>query len=165
MLDLHDNDDPHGDPAMSDPFVDELFTKLHSDREEALVKAANATHTRERVADAAGIWWEEFCRILEHKVNAWNAKGAADIQVSWAKNANGSIRLWHRTVEAELRLAGSRAMTTGRVGETRPRESCFIEFRELRGTVSAILADNTATSPAVAAEHLLGPIFTRAFAG
>ena len=165
MLAVYDSNDPRGDPpAMSDQFVDELFAKLDTDRQEALLKAATATHSRERVADAAGIWWEEFCRILEHKVNAWNAKGAADIHVSWTKNANGSIKLWHRSVEAELRLAGSRAMTTGRVGETRPRESCFIEFRELRGSVSAILADNTATSPAVAAEHLLGPIFTRAFA-
>jgi len=150
---------------MSDQFVDELFAKLHADRQDALTKAASATHSRERVADAARIWWEEFCGIVEAKVNAWNVKGAADAQVSWTKNPAGSVRLWHRTIESELRLTESRVVMTGRVGETRPRESPFIEFHEARGGVNAILADNTATSPAVAADHLLGPIFTRAFAG
>jgi hypothetical protein len=149
---------------MSDQFVDELFAKLHADRQEALAKAASATHSRERIAEAAGVWWEEFCRIVEDKVNAWNVKGAAGAHVSWTKNPTGSVRLWHRSVESELRLAESRVVMTGRVGETRPRESPFIEFHEARGGVSAILADNSATSPAVAAEHLLGPIFTRAFA-
>ena len=150
---------------MSDQFVDELFAKLHADRQEALLKAATATHSRERVADGARIWWEEFCRIVEDKVNAWNVKGADGAHVSWTKSPTGSVRLWHRSVESELRLAESRVVMTGRVGETRPRESPFIEFHEARGGVSAILADNTATSPADAAHHLLGPIFTRAFAG
>ncbi len=166
MLAGHDHDERPGDPsAMSDQFVDELFAKLHADQQEALTKAATATHARERIAGAAGIWWEEFCRIVEDKVNAWNVKAAAGAHVSWTKNPTGSVRLWHRSVEAELRLAEARVVMTGRVGETRPRESPFIEFHETRGTVNAILADNTATSPAAAAEHLLGPIFTRAFAG
>lgn len=150
---------------MSDQFVDDLFTKLHADREEALVKAATATHSRERVAEAAGIWWEQFCLILEKKVNAWNGKGATDAQVSWTKTPKGSVRLWHHSIETELRLDEARVVATGRVGDTRPRESSFVEFREARGGVTAMLADNTATSPGEAADHLLGPILTRAFAG
>jgi hypothetical protein len=150
---------------MSDHFVDELFARLHADRQDTLTKAATATHSRERIADAARIWWEEFCRIVEDKVNAWNEKGAAGARVSCTKNENGSVRLWHRSVEAELRLAEPRIVMTGRIGETRPRESPFIEFNEARGTVRAMLDDNLAQSPAEAADHLLGPIFTHAFAG
>lgn len=150
---------------MSDQFVDELFAKLQADRQDALAKAATATHSRERIAAAAGIWWEEFCRIVEDKVNAWNVKGTDGASVSWTKNPDGSVRLWHRSVEAELRLAEPRVVMMGRVGETRPRESPFLEFHEARGGVSAVLADTTARSPAEAADHLLGPIFTRAFAG
>jgi hypothetical protein len=152
-------------PATSDHFVDDLFAKLHADRQLALTKAASATLSRERVADAARLWWEEFCRIVEDKVSAWNAKDAAGAHVSWTKNPNGSVMLWHHCVEAELRLAEARVVMTGRIGDTRPRESPFIEFNEARGSVTAVLADNTAKSPAEAADHLLGPIFTRAFAG
>jgi hypothetical protein len=75
------------------------------------------------------------------------------------------VRLWHRTAEAELRLAEPRVVMTGRVGDTLPRESPFIEFREVRGSVTALLADNSAKSPAEAADHVLAPIFRRAFAG
>ena len=152
-------------PSTSDRFVDDLFAKLHADRQEALTKAASATHSRERIAEAARLWWEEFCRIVEDKVGAWNAKDAAGAHVSWTTNPNGAVKLWHRSVEAELRLAEPRVVMTGRIGETQPRESPFIEFHEARSGVTAVLADNTAKSPAEAADHLLGPILTRAFAG
>jgi hypothetical protein len=150
---------------MSDLFVDDLFAKLHADRQEALTKAASATLSRERVAEAARCWWEEFCRILEGKVSAWNMKDAAGAHISCTRNPNGSVMVWHRSVEAELRLAEPRVVMMGRIGDTRPRESPFIEFSEARGNVTAVLADSTAKSPAEAADHLLGPIFTRAFAG
>ena len=150
---------------MSDQFVDDLFAKLHADRQEALTRAASATQTRERVAEAARTWWEEFCRILEHKVNAWNEKDAAGARVTCTRNPSSTVMLWHRSAEAELRLAEPRVVMTGRVGDTRPRESPFIEFNEARGSVMAVLADNTAKSPAEAADHVLAPIFTRAFAG
>src|SRR5204862_4986756 len=101
----------------------------------------------------------------EDKVSAWNVKDAAGAHVSCTRNLNGSIMVWHRSVEAELRLAEPRVVMMGRIGDTRPRESPFIEFSEARGSVTAILADNSAKSPAQAADHLLGPIFTRAFAG
>ena len=149
---------------MSDQFVDDLFATLDADRQEALSRAATATQSRERVAEAARIWWEEFCAILEHKVNAWNEKDAAGARVTCTRNSSGAVTLWHRTAEAELRLAGPRVVMAGRVGETRPRESPFIEFSEARGSVSALL-DNSTKSPAEAADHVLAPIFRRAFAG
>ena len=150
---------------MSDLFVDDLFAKLHADRQEALTKAASATQSRDRIAEAAHFWWEEFCRILEAKVSAWNVKDAPGAHVTCTRNPSGSVTLWHRSVEAELRLAEPRVVMMGRIGDTRPRESPFIEFSEARGTVTAALADSAAKSPAEAADHLLGPIFTRAFAG
>ena len=149
---------------MSDQFVDDLFAKLHADREEALIRAASATRSRVRVAEAARAWWDEFSDIVERKVSAWNAKGAAGIQVSCTRHPEGSVVLWHHSVEAELRLAEPRVVMTGRIGDTRPRESAFVEFNEARGAVAAVL-DNTPTSPTEAADHLLGPIFTRAFDG
>jgi len=150
--------------ARSDSFVDDLFPKLHAQREEAAAKAATATHSRERVADAARIWWIEFCRVVEDKVEAWNAKDAAGAHVSCTTTPRGSLRIWHRSVEAEVRLADGRLVMTGRVGETQPRESAFVDFHEARGAVRAFLPDNTAVSAAAGAESLLTPILTRAFA-
>jgi hypothetical protein len=55
---------------------------------------------------------------------------------------------------------------TGRTGDTRPRESPFIQFNEARGSVAAVLSsDSTVKSPTEAADHVLMPIFTRAFNG
>ncbi len=118
------------------------------------------------MAEAARVWWDEFCQILERKVGAWNTKDAPDARVKYTRGPSGSILLWHRSVEAELCLANARVAMTGRVGDTRPRQSPFIEFNEARGSVAAILAGETATkSPCEAADHLLAPILTRAFAG
>ena len=149
---------------MSDQFVDDLFAKLHAHREEALIRVASATQSRERVAEAARAWWDEFCDVLERKVGAWNAKAAAVAQVTCTRHAQGSVVLWHHSVEAELRLSEPRIVMTGRVGDTHPRESAFVEFNEARGPVAAVL-DRTPASPADAADHVLGPIFTRAFDG
>ena len=64
------------------------------------------------------------------------------------------------------RLADTRVVMTGRVGDTQPRQSPFIEFSEARGSVSAILAGaHGAQSPSEAADHLLAPILTHAFGG
>ena len=149
---------------MSDQFVDDLFAKLDADRREALIRAAGATQTRARVAEAARAWWEEFCDVLERKVSAWNTKGETAAHVSWTRQPGGPVRLWHHRVEAELRLAESRVVMTGRIGDTRPRESAFVEFNETQGAVTAVL-DRTPKSPVEAADHLLGPVFTRAFDG
>jgi hypothetical protein len=74
--------------------------------------------------------------------------------------------LWHRSIETELRLAEARVVMTGRAGDTKPRESPFIQFNEARGSVAAVLSsDSTVKSPTEAADHLLMPIFTRAFNG
>ena len=152
---------------MSDQFVDDLFAKLCAERSETLTRAASATHTRERVAAAACAWWDDFCQILERKVHAWNAKDdATDARVTCTRNASHSILLWHRRIETELRLAEARVVMTGRVGDTQPRESPFIQFNEARGAVAAVLAsDSAAKSPTEAADHVLTPIFTRAFNG
>jgi hypothetical protein len=150
---------------MSDQFVDGLFARLHAERQETLTKAATATLSRERLAEAARAWWDEFCQILERKVDAWNAKDATDARVTCTRNPSGSLMLWHRTVEAELRLAAPRVVMTGRVGDTTPRESPFIEFHEVRGSVAPVLDGHAVKSPADAADHVLGPIFTRAFDG
>ena len=72
--------------------------------------------------------------------------------------------LWNRSVEAELHLADARVVMMGRVGDTQPLQSPFIEFNDARGSVSAILAGaQVAKSPSEAADHLLAPILTRAF--
>jgi hypothetical protein len=150
---------------MSDQFVDDLFAKLQAERQETVTRAATATQSRERVAEAARVWWDEFCQGVERKVEAWNAKDGTDARVTCTRNPSGSMMLWHRSVEAELRLAESRVVMTGRVGETAPRESPFVEFSEARGSVAAVLNGHTVKSPAEAADHLLAPIFTRAFEG
>ena len=151
---------------MSDQFVDDLFEKLHAERQKTLTAAAGATQRGERVAEAARVWWDEFCQVLERKVRAWNAKDATDARVTYTRKPSGSIVLWHRSVEAELCLAEPRVVMTGRVGDTRPRESPFVEFQEARGSVTAMLAgEHGAKSPSEAADHLLAPILTRAFGG
>jgi len=151
---------------MSDQFVDDLFARLQAERSETLTRAATATQSRERVVAAAYVWWDDFCQAIERKAQAWNAKGATDAHVTCTRNASGSIVLWHRSVETELRLAEARVVMTGRTGDTRPRESPFIQFNEARGAVVAVLAsDSSAKSPTEAADHVLTPIFTRAFNG
>jgi hypothetical protein len=151
---------------MSDQFVDDLFARLQAERSETLTKAASATQSRERVVAAACVWWDDFCQIIERKAQAWNAKDATDAHVTCTRNASGSIVLWHRSIEAELRLAEARVVMTGRTGDTRPRESPFIHFIEVRGSVAAVLSsDSTVKSPTEAADHALMPIFTRAFNG
>lgn len=151
--------------AATDPFVDGLFEKLHTDRQKTLTMAASASESRERVRTAARAWWDEFCQVLDYKIAVWNTKDAPDARVTCTRTPAGSIQLWHRAVEAELSLAEVRVVMTGRIGNTRPRESPFIEFNEARGRVAAILAGaNAAKSPSEAADHLLGPILTQAFA-
>ncbi len=156
------------DPAVEipgDEFVDALFARLDGQRREALARAAGVTQTRERVAGFARGWWEEFCQVLERKVEIWNAKADAAARVTCTRNASGPVMLWHRSVEAELHLAEARVVMTGRVGETKPRDSPFIDFSEARGSVTAVLSDNRPKSPAEAADHVLGPLLTRAFEG
>ena len=151
---------------MSDQFVDDLFARLHAERSETLTRAASAAQSRERVVAAACVWWDDFCQIVERKAQAWNAKDATDAHVTCTRNASGSIVLWHRSIETELRLAEARVVMTGRTGEKRPRGSPFIQFNEARGAVVAVLAsDSAAKSPTEAADHVLTPIFTRAFKG
>jgi hypothetical protein len=151
---------------MSDQFVDDLFARLHAERSETLTRAASAAQSRERVVAAASVWWDDFCQIIECKAQAWNAKGATDAHVTCTRNASGSIVLWHRCIETELRLAEARVVMTGRTGDTRPRESPLIHFNEARGSVAAVLSsDSTVKSPTEAADHVLMPIFTRAFNG
>ncbi len=151
---------------MSDQFVDDLFARLHAERSETLARAASATQSRERVVAAACVWWDDFCQIIERKAQAWNAKDAIDAHVTCTRNASGSIVLWHRSIEMELRLAEARVVMTGRTGDTRPRESPFSQFNETRGSVAAVLSsDSTVKSPTEAADHVLMPIFTRAFNG
>lgn len=151
---------------MTDQFVDDLFEKLHTARQQTLIKAASANSSRERVAEAARVWWDEFSQILGGKVDAWNAKDEPQAHVKCTRSPSGSILLWHRSVEAQLSLAEVRVVMTGRIGDTQPRQSPFIEFNEARGSVAAILAgENAAKSPSEAADHLLAPILTRAFAG
>jgi hypothetical protein len=150
--------------AATDPFVDGLFDKLDTDRQKTLSQAASATERRERVTAAERGWWDEFCQILDHKVAVWNAKDAPHARVTFTRNASGSIQIWHRAVEAELSLVEIRVVMTGRIGNTRPRESPFIEFNEARGRVAAILTgENSSKSPAEAADHFLAPILTQAF--
>jgi hypothetical protein len=149
-----------------DQFVDTLFEKLHTRRQETLTHAASASLARARVADAARAWWDEFGQVVERKIQAWNAKDAPDARIRHTRNADGSIVLWHRSVEAQLCLADARVVMTGRVGDTQPRQSPFIEFSEARGSVSAILAGaHAAQTPTEAADHLLAPILTHAFGG
>ena len=151
---------------MSDQFVDDLFARLQAERSETLTRAATATQSRERVVAAAYVWWDDFCQAIERKAQAWNAKGATDAHVTCTRNASGSIVLWHRSIEAELRLAEARVVMTGRTGDTRPRESPFIHFNEVRGSVAAVLSlDSTVKSATEAADYVLMPIFTRAFNG
>ena len=151
---------------MSDQFVDDLFETLYAARQQMLTAEASAMQSRERVAEAARAWWGEFSQILERKVQAWNAKDATDARVTYTRTPSGSLRLWHRSTEAELSLAEPRVVMTGRIGDTQPRESPFIEFNESRGTVTAILTgEHGAKSPSEAADHLLAPILTRAFGG
>lgn len=151
---------------MTDPFVDDLFEKLHTERQKTLSQAASASQSRERVAEAARAWWDEFGQVLERKVEAWNAKDAPDARVTYTRSATGSILLWHGRAEAQLVLAEVRVVMTGRVGDTRPRQSPFVEFSETRGSVTAVLAgENGAKSPSEAADHLLAPILTQAFVG
>ena len=151
---------------VTDPFVDALFDKLQARRQETLTHAASASQARARVAAAAGAWWDEFCRVVERKVDVWNQKGAPEACIRHTRNADGTIVLFHRSVEAQLSLADTRVVMTGRVGDTQPRQSPFIEFSEARGSVSAILAGvHAAQSPSDAADHLLAPILTQAFGG
>ena len=131
-----------------------------------LTKAVIASRSRERVAEAARVWWDQFCQILERKVDAWNAKDEPVARITYTRNPSGSILLWHVGVEAELSFLEARVAMTGRIGPTRPRQSPFIEFSEARGSLVAVLAgENGAKSPSEAADHLLAPILTRAFAG
>ena len=119
-----------------------------------------------RIAAAASAWWDEFCRVVEHKVGMWNQKAAPEASIRHTRNADGTLVLFHRSVEAQLSLADTRVVMTGRVGDTQPRQSPFIEFSEARGSVSAILAGvHAAQSPSDAADHLLAPILTHAFGG
>ena len=153
-------------PPVTDQFVDALFEKLHARRQETVTQAASASQARARVAEAARTWWDEFCQIVERKVHAWNAKDAPDTCIRHTRNADGTIVLWHRSVEAQLCLADTRVVMTGRVGDTQPRQSPFIEFSEARGSVSAILAGaHAAQSPCEAADHLLEPFLTHVFGG
>ena len=57
------------------------------------------------------------------------------LTISPVRNADGTIVLFHRSVEAQLSLADARVVMTGRVGDTQPRQSPFIEFSEARGSV------------------------------
>jgi hypothetical protein len=151
---------------MTDQFVDELFEKLRTERQKTLSQAASASQSRQRVAEAARTWWDEFTQILERRVEEWNAKDAPDARVTCTRSPSGSILLWHGRAEAQFSLAETRVVMTGRVGDTRPRESPFIEFNEARGSVSAILAGGSAAkSPSEAADHFLVPLLTHAFAG
>ena len=150
---------------MSDLFVDDLYDRLHAAREKSISEAAASTLSRERIAQAARTWWEEFSRALEGKVQAWNAKGDINAHLTYTQALSGPITLWHRSVEAELRLSDSRIVLTSRVGDTQPRESPFIVFREARGGVSVVLAGGVVESPSDAADRLLEPILTRAFTG
>ena len=151
---------------MTDQFVDKLFEKLHARRQEKVTQAATATEARARVAEAARAWWDEFCQEIEHRIDAWNAKDEPDARIRHTRNADGTLVLWHRSVEAQLCLADARVVMTGRVGDTQPRQSPFIEFSEARGNVSAILAGaHAAQSPCEAADHLLEPFLTHAFCG
>ena len=157
---------PEGPLPVADAFVDALFEKLDTERRKVLTHAAVASQSRERVALAAGIWWRDFCQVVERKVGAWNAKDAPDARVNYTLTPSGSVQLWHRSVEAELSLADGRIVMTGRIGKTQPRESPFIEFSLARGDVGAILSgDGGAKSPTEAADHLLASILTHAFAG
>ena len=150
----------------TDQFVDDLFEKLHTHRQAALTHAASVTQARARVAAAARTWWDEFCQVVERKVHAWNAKDAPEARITHTRNADGSLVLWHRSIDAQLTLADARVVMTGRVGDTQPRQSPFIEFSEARGSVSAILTGaHAAKSPSEAADHLLAPILTHAFGG
>ena len=150
---------------MTDAFVDALFEKLETDRRKMLTQAAVARQSRERVASTARSWWNEFSEVLERKIRAWNAKDAPDARVTYTRTPSGSIQLWHRAVEADLSLAETRIVMTGRIGATLPRQSPFIEFSEARGSVCAILAGEGASkSPPEAADHLLAPILSHAFA-
>jgi hypothetical protein len=156
---------PLAQPA-SDPFIDDLFVRLRNELQTTLAKAASATRSRERVASAARAWWDEFCEVLERKVRAWNGKDEPEARVTCTRSAFDSILLWHHAVEAQLTLQEARVVVTGRVGDTQPRQSPFIEFNETRGSVAAILAGERAPkSPSAAADHLLAPLLTRAFAG
>jgi hypothetical protein len=151
---------------VTDPFVDALFEKLQARRQETLTHAASASQARARVAAAASAWWDEFGRVVERKVDMWNQKAAPEACIRHTRNADGTIVLFHRSVEAQLSLADARVVMTGRVGDTQPRQSPFIEFSEARGSVSAILAGvHGAQSPAEVADHLLAPILTHAFGG
>jgi hypothetical protein len=151
---------------VTDAFVDALFEKLDTERRKMLAQAATASQSRERLAAAAGSWWRDFCQVLERKVGAWNAKDAPDARVNYTRTPSGSIQLWHRSVEAELSLADMRIVMTGRIGKTQPRQSPFIEFSEARGQVGAILrGEGGAKTPTEAADHVLAPILTHAFAG
>lgn len=151
---------------VTDPFVESLFEKLNTRRQETLTHAATASQARARVAEAARAWWDEFCQVVERKIQVWNAMDAPEARIRHTQNADGSIALWHRSVEAQLSLADARVVMMGRVGDTQPRQSPFIEFSEARGSVSAILADKHAVlTPCDAADHLLGPILTQAFGG
>ncbi len=149
---------------VSDQFVDDLYAKLHAARQKTISDAAATTQTRERVVEAARSWWEEFSQVLERKVQAWNAKDPTGACLTYTQRPSGAVLLWHRSAEAELRLAETRVVLTGRLGDTQPRESPFIEFQEARGTVAAMLAGGAVKSPSEAADRLLEPIFTRAFA-
>jgi hypothetical protein len=150
----------------SDAFVDALFEKLDTSRQKAATQATMASESRERVMLAARAWWEEFHQVVERKVGAWNAKAAPDARVTFTRSPAGPIKIFHRTVEAELALKEVRVVMTGRIGPTRPRESPFIDFSEARGGVGAILSgEGTAQSPNAAADHLLGPILSHAFTG
>ena len=148
---------------MSDQFVDDLHAKLHAARQKTVSEAAANNESRERIAEAARTWWEEFSQVLERKVQAWNAKGPTDACLTYTQGPSGSILLWHRSAEAGLRLTESRVILASRVGDTQPRESPFIVFQEARGSVAATLAGGPVKSPSAAADRLLEPILTRAF--
>lgn len=45
---------------MSDQFVDDLYAKLHAARQKMISEATANAQSRERVAEAARTWWEEF---------------------------------------------------------------------------------------------------------
>ena len=149
---------------MNDRFVDDLFEKLTNERQAAQTRADRARESRERIAVTAGVWWDDFCRVLERKVQAWNKKAEPVGQVRFTRTTSGSVSVWHQSAEAELRLSEPRVVMTGRIGDTQPRESPFIEFNEVGGDVVAALASDSRIKSAIdAANHILAPILVHAF--
>jgi hypothetical protein len=150
---------------MADAFVDALYGRLEAARQKTITDAAETTQSRQRVAEAARIWWDEFCQVLEHKVDAWNTQSATSARLTYTPTPPDAVVLRHHRADAELRLTESRIVLTGRIGDTQPRESPFVMFQVTRGSVAVVLSGVTVKSPSEAADQLLEPLLTRAFAG